>query len=222
MALLNIQDVSLGYGKDPSIVEGISFSVQPGEIVALTGSSGVGKTSLLHTIACILEPRGGEIVFEGKSITTFSSKEKDAYLKDSLGLVFQAFHLIPHLTVEDNISFPLLFSPRKEGKAHVQYLIQKMGLQEFATKRVSELSGGQQQRVAIARALVVTPKLILADEPTGNLDTKNGTAVMELFTTLAKEEGAAVLFVTHENPYLAYADRILEMNEGKLVEKNVK
>lgn len=219
MTLLDIRDVTLGYGKDPSILEGISFSMNPGEIVALTGSSGVGKTSLLHTIACILDPRSGGIFFEGKNLADLSGKEKDEYLKNSLGLVFQAFHLIPHLSVEDNISFPLLFAKKKDGKEHVQYLLEKTGLHDLAHKRVSELSGGQQQRVAIARALVITPKLILADEPTGNLDTKNGTAVMELFTTLAKEEGSAVLYVTHENPYLGYADRVLEMKEGKLVEK---
>ena len=219
MALLDIRDLSLGYGKDPSIMEGVSFSIHPGEIIALTGNSGTGKTSLLHTIACILEPRSGDLLFEDKNITDFSQKEKNEYLKQSLGLVFQAFHLIPHLSVEDNVSLPLLFAKVDNGKEKVTSLLEKTGLAKHAHKKASELSGGQQQRVAIVRALVTTPRLILADEPTGNLDTDNGQAVMELFTSLAKNEGAAVLYVTHENPYLHYADRVLEMKGGKLLEK---
>lgn len=221
MPLLDIRHLTKSYASE-EILTDVSFSVQQGHIVAISGPSGSGKTTLLHMIAGLISPEKGEIYLDGTDILLMSENERLRYLSKEIGVIFQSFHLLPYLTVEENIMLPLLFKQylkKEETIQRMNHLLDRVGLTDYANKRIAELSGGQRQRVAVARALLHKPKLILADEPTGNLDEKTATQVTDLLEMLAREEGASVLLVTHEQGYLEKADEIWDVTGKKLVKR---
>ncbi len=215
--LLRLDGIEKIYpGDTVSTIAGVCFDVKAGEVVCLKGPSGSGKTTLLHIIGLMHAPTSGEVLFKGESLGSFSEQRKQEYLTSEVGLAFQSFQVVPYLTVGENCALPLVFRTdlsKKEKEHRVAALLEGVELAQFQDKLVGELSGGQRQRVAVARALVTKPRLLLADEPTGNLDPSVGDKVMRLLVDLAKKEGAAVLYVTHEERYIRLADRVISMGE---------
>jgi putative ABC transport system ATP-binding protein len=201
-------------------VDGISFSAQGGEFIALLGSSGSGKSSLLNLIAGLDRPTSGEIQVDGRSLSELSSEELARYRRHSVGIVFQAFNLVPSMTVAENVELPLRLAEteRRERAGRVREALDRVGLSQRLAHRPGELSGGEQQRVALARALVNSPRILLADEPTGNLDSHTGMEIMELIGDCNRRLGMTVLLVTHERALAErYAHRMLFLADGKLV-----
>jgi len=199
-------------------LDNINIHIRKGEFVAVMGPSGCGKSTLLNLVGMIDTAASGEYWFDGVEIAQRSENELVDLRKRNLGFIFQNFNLIDDLTVEENVDLPLLYLglPRKERKQKVAKALELVGLGARARHKPAELSGGQQQRVAVARSVVGDPKLILADEPTGNLDTKNGDDVMHMLALL-KEQGTTILMVTHSPDHGAKADRIIEMLDGQVV-----
>ena len=196
------------------VLDGISLGVDAGEVVAVLGPSGSGKSTLLHLLGALDRPDSGRIVLAGGELTAQSPRELARTRLRHIGFVFQAFHLIEELSGEENVILPArLPGARPGGEEHARRLIRELGLASVADRRPHELSGGEQQRFAIARALVNDPELVLADEPTGNLDEDNGAAVLELLGGL---EGRAVVIVTHEPRAAAVADRVMHLRDGRL------
>lgn len=220
MPLLSIVSLTKSY-RSEEVLSDVSFEMEEGKVAAISGPSGSGKTTLLHMIAGLVSPEKGEILLNGKNILELSESERLQYLSKEIGVIFQAFHLLPYLSVEENISLPLLFQKEKRSVARerITSLLERVGLGDYTNKMVSELSGGQRQRVAVARALLHKPKLILADEPTGNLDEATARQVTDLLETLAREEGASVLLVTHEQAYLEKVDEIWDLKDKRLVRR---
>src|SRR5579862_8352630 len=201
-------------------VDGISFSAQGGEFIALLGSSGSGKSSLLNLIAGLDRPTSGDVQVDGRSLTDLSSEELARYRRHSVGIVFQAFNLVPSMTVAENVELPLRLAEteRRERAGRVREALDRVGLSQRLGHRPGELSGGEQQRVALARALVNSPRILLADEPTGNLDSHTGMEIMELIGDCNRRLGMTVLLVTHERTLAErYARRMLFLADGKLV-----
>ena len=194
----------------------VSFEVRRGQFIAVVGPSGAGKTTLLNLIGCMDAPTAGSLRICGNEVQGFTEQERTRFRRQQAGFVFQRFGLLPTLTVAENIALPLLFSGYK-GKDRVSDLLEKVGLQARRHHRPSELSGGEMQRVAIARALVNQPSLLLADEPTGNLDTATGDSVIALFQEL-HAQGLTILVVTHNARLAAAAQRQLEIRDGRLIE----
>ena len=201
-------------------LNGVSLNVEEGEFVAIMGPSGCGKSTLLNIIGLLDNPTGGEYLLNGMDVSKKSESERTDIRKGTLGFVFQAFNLIEDLNVEENIELPLLYMglPKAERKKRIQEAMERMNISHRAKHFPAQLSGGQQQRVAIARAVVSKPTLILADEPTGNLDSKNGHEVMELLSELHKD-GTTIVMVTHSQKDAMYADRIVNLFDGQVVEK---
>ena len=200
-------------------VDGVSIDIATGEFVALLGSSGSGKSSLLNLIAGLDHATGGEIVVNGRDLAKMSRQELARYRRNDVGVVFQAFHLVPSMTVAQNVELPMRFAEvdRRERDTRVQQALARVGLAHRTEHTPSEISGGEQQRTAIARSLVNHPHILLADEPTGNLDSKTGAEIMQLLTELNRE-GMTVVMVTHERALAErYAQRLLFMSDGKLV-----
>ena len=201
-------------------VDGISFSVQEGEFIALLGSSGSGKSSLLNLIAGLDRPTSGDVQVDGRSLAELSSEELARYRRHSVGIVFQAFNLVPSMTVAENVELPLRLAEteRRERASRVREALDRVGLSQRLAHRPGELSGGEQQRVALARALANSPRILLADEPTGNLDSRTGMEIMELIGDCNRRLGMTVLLVTHERALAErYASRLLFLADGKLV-----
>jgi len=201
-------------------VDGISLSVQGGEFIALLGSSGSGKSSLLNLIAGLDRPTSGDVQVNGRSLADLSSEELARYRRHSVGIVFQAFNLVPGMTVAENVELPLRLAEidRQTRRARVREALDRVGLSERLDHRPGELSGGEQQRVALARALVNSPRILLADEPTGNLDSHTGREIMDLIGEGNRRLGMTVLLVTHERALAEqYALRLLFLADGKLV-----
>jgi putative ABC transport system ATP-binding protein len=201
-------------------VDGISFSVQEGEFIALLGSSGSGKSSLLNLIAGLDRPTSGDVQVDGRSLAELSSEELARYRRHSVGIVFQAFNLVPSMTVAENVELPLRLAEteRRERASHVREALDRVGLSQRLAHRPGELSGGEQQRVALARALVNSPRILLADEPTGNLDSHTGMEIMELIGDCNRRLGMTVLLVTHERALAErHAGRLLFLADGRLV-----
>jgi putative ABC transport system ATP-binding protein len=202
------------------VVREANLHIASGEIVAVRGRSGSGKTTLLHLLAGLERPTAGRILFRGEDISGLDEDAWALWRRANIGLVFQAFHLIPTLSALENVAFPLY--PMKisatERRARAEARLAQMGLADRARHRPSRLSGGEQQRVAIARALVNNPPLILADEPTGNLDSATGEDILALFQKLREDTGAAFLIVTHDDKVAAAADRVLRMMDGMLAD----
>jgi len=197
---------------------GVSLTVKPGEFVAVMGPSGCGKSTLLNVLGLLDNPTSGRYVLDGEEVGTLKERQRTRVRKGKIGFVFQSFNLIEELNVEQNVELPLRYLgvPARERKQRVTEILQRMAISHRAKHFPNQLSGGQQQRVAIARAVVSNPKLILADEPTGNLDSKNGLEVMQLLTQLNKE-GTTIVMVTHSQRDAQFASRIVEMLDGKMV-----
>jgi putative ABC transport system ATP-binding protein len=199
------------------------LSIKCGEFVAILGPSGSGKTTLLNLIGGIDVPTSGSIRFDGEDISKFSSKQLTLFRRENVGFVFQFFNLIPTLTAEENVRFAIDLAsrdgvpPERDAKA----LLADVGLADRATHFPKQLSGGEQQRVAVARALGKAPKLILGDEPTGNLDFRTGKLVLSALRKVNREEGAAVVLVTHNQPLAAIADRVLQLRDGAIIEQRI-
>nr|MDO8044922.1 ABC transporter ATP-binding protein [Candidatus Baldrarchaeota archaeon] len=200
-------------------LKNVNLKVYRGEMVAVVGPSGSGKTTLLNLIGTLDKPTSGKIYIEGEDITTKSEKELTLLRRRKIGFVFQFYNLIPVLTAYENVELPLLISgvPKKEREKRVRRLLEMVGLEDRMNHRPDELSGGEQQRVAIARALVNNPSIILADEPTGDLDTETGLMVVQLMRKLAKEEDSTVIMVTHDPQISEIADRIIYLRDGKII-----
>ena len=221
MSILQINDVQYTYQSKYQKVQalrGLTMSFEPGKLYALVGRSGSGKTTLLSLMAGLDLPTGGEIDFEGKPL---SGLDRDLYRRDDVAVIYQSYNLLPLLTVEENVAFPLELQklPREEIRKTAQEKLRLVGLDEGYFKRLpAMLSGGEQQRVAVARALAAQARVILADEPTGNLDTDNASKVIELLRTLAHEQGVCVIVVTHDLSIADRADAVFRLKDGQLDE----
>lgn len=207
---------------ETTALNGISLEVADGEFVAVMGPSGCGKSTLLNILGLLDNPDGGEYYLDGEEVGHLKEKYRTRYRKGRIGFVFQSFNLIDELTVEENVDLQLKYLkvPKAERKERVLEILRKVNLSHRAAHYPQQLSGGQQQRVAIARAIVAKPKLILADEPTGNLDSKNGTEVMELLSQL-NAEGTTIVMVTHSRHDAEYATRTINLYDGEVVEKTI-
>ena len=201
-------------------LNGVSFEVKDGEFVAIMGPSGCGKSTLLNILGLLDNPTGGKYWLDGNEVSALKEKDRTDVRKGQIGFVFQSFNLIDELNVEENIELPLTYLnvPAKERKQRVQEIMKRMAISHRAKHFPHQLSGGQQQRVAIARAVVFSPKIILADEPTGNLDSKNGIEVMKLLTELHRE-GTTIVMVTHSDRDASMAQRVIKLFDGKVVEE---
>jgi putative ABC transport system ATP-binding protein len=199
-------------------LRGVSLTIRPGEMVALVGPSGCGKSTLLNLLAGVDRADRGEVVVCGTDLVLASERMLVELRRALIGIVFQSFHLVPHLRVEENVALPLSLAGRRDG-ARVDMLLERVGLAHRRAHYPAELSGGEQQRTAVARALVHRPRLVLADEPTGNLDSKTGAEVLALLDEARREEGAALLLVTHDALVARRADRTLHMADGVLTQE---
>ena len=207
---------------ETTALNGVNIEVKDGEFVAIMGPSGCGKSTLLSLLGMLDNPTGGHYFLDGEEVSHLREKDRTRFRKGRIGFVFQSFNLIEELTVEENIDLQLRYLGigRKERRERVLEILRKVNLSQRAGHYPQQLSGGQQQRVAIARAVVGKPRLILADEPTGNLDSKNGLEVMELLSSL-HAEGSTIVMVTHSQHDAAYADRIINLFDGEVVENTV-
>ena len=205
-------------------LRGVNLSIENGEFTALVGPSGSGKTTLLQLIGLLDKPTTGNVTINGQDATDLNRNQRADLRKNAIGFVFQFFALIPTLTAYENVEMPLLLNGTKpaQRKARVNQMLEAVGLSDRAHHRPDQLSGGQQQRVAVARALATNPKLILADEPTANLDTENGKQVMEIMQKLNKETGVTFVFATHDPRVISYAKRVVTLRDGLIVENNGK
>lgn len=200
-------------------LNGVSMSIGSGEFTSLVGPSGSGKTTLLQLIGCLDQPTSGKVVIDGKETTNLNRNQRADLRKETIGFVFQFFALIPTLTAYENVEMPLLLNgkPPAQRKQRVLELLEAVGMADRANNRPDQLSGGQQQRVAVARALATDPKLILADEPTANLDTENGEQVMEIMKRLNTQTGTTFVFATHDPRVIKYATRVVTLQDGLIV-----
>jgi len=200
------------------VLRDVSFAIKPGEMMAIVGSSGSGKSTLLHLLGGLDSPTAGEVVFKGQSLNAMSSSAKAALRNRQLGFIYQFHHLLPDFTALENVAMPLLIGKNKASEVQdkAREMLAAVGLEHRSKHRPSELSGGERQRVAIARALVNSPSLVLADEPTGNLDQKNADSIFELLGELNVRQGTAFLVVTHDLQLANRLSRQLEMRDGKL------
>ncbi len=223
MTLITLKNINKVYRTDEietQALENVNIQVRKGEFISIMGPSGCGKSTLLNIIGLLDAPTGGEIAINGIDVLGMKDKELSAFRNRNLGFVFQSFHLIGSLNVLDNVEVPLLYRniPAKERTALAKEILEKVGLSHRMYHFPSQLSGGQCQRVAIARAVVGNPKILLADEPTGNLDSKMGAEVMELLHKLNKEEGRTIVMVTHNEVQAKQTDRIIRFFDGRQVE----
>jgi putative ABC transport system ATP-binding protein len=227
MEVANISKVTRTFtiGKmETRALRGVDLKIESGEFTALVGPSGSGKTTLLQIIGCLDLPTTGSVIINGQDVTKLSRNQRADLRKGTLGFVFQFFALIPTLNAYENVEMPLLLSGHKDGKRkqRVMELLEAVGLSDRVHHRPDQLSGGQQQRVAVARALATNPKLILADEPTANLDTENGEQVMEIMKKLNKETGTTFVFATHDPRVIKYASRVVTLQDGLIVKDSAK
>ncbi|MFE6774609.1 ABC transporter ATP-binding protein [Streptomyces sp. NPDC057702] len=224
--MVRVRDLRRTYGSGPAAVHalrGVSFDVPRGELVALKGRSGSGKTTLLNLIGGLDTPDGGEITVDDTEVVGLGESGLLRLRRDHIGFVFQSFGLIPILSAAENVGVPMRLrrAPAAEREERVALLLSLVGLADHAEQRPGELSGGQQQRVAIARALANRPSLLIADEPTGQLDAETGFAVMELLRAVVRSEGVTALVATHDPNLLGLADRVLELSDGHIAEDHV-
>jgi putative ABC transport system ATP-binding protein len=219
--LIKALDIYRSFGQTPALT-GASLVVEAGEIVAVMGPSGSGKSTLLHCLAGIYTPDKGEVWFDRERLDLLSDTKRTALRRTAFGFVFQFGQLVPELTVTDNIALPLLLNrvSRKAAYAAADAWLPRLGLDGLGARRTGELSGGQAQRVALARSLVAQPKVLFVDEPTGSLDTLTGELVMDLLVGAAREEGTAVVLVTHDARIAAYADREVTVRDGKVIDRS--
>ena len=218
---IEAKDLSKIYGEGENRVTALdraSLTISPGDFISIIGPSGSGKSTLLHLLSGLDRPTGGRLCYDGRDIYSLSDKELSAFRRQRIGFIFQQFHLLPVLTARENIVMPRLLDKKQPDEAYLQELARMLGIQDRLTHLPHELSGGQQQRVAIARALIAKPDVIFADEPTGNLDSRSGSEVMELLKTVGKDMGKALVVITHDSRIAAMAERRLSIVDGVLSE----
>jgi putative ABC transport system ATP-binding protein len=215
--MLQLEGLSKSFG-ETRVFDGVSLALARGEFVALVGESGVGKSTLLNCIAGLEQADGGRVLVDGNDLGTLDEAARARLRRRALGFVFQAFHVLPHLTVAENVALPLLLLGRPDA-ARVQTLLDAVGLEGLGRRHPAQLSGGQLQRVAIARAVVHAPGLILADEPTGNLDPKTAERVLGVLQAQVRDAGAACLLVTHSEAAAAHADRVLRLTANGIEQR---
>jgi len=221
MNLLEVNNICKTYGSGETAVHAlkkVSFSVPKGEYVAIVGESGSGKSTLLNMIGALDTPTSGKVVIGGKEIFSMNDDRLTVFRRRNIGFIFQAFNLIPELTVEQNIIFPVLLDYQKPDRKYLEELLTVLNLKERRNHLPSQLSGGQQQRVAIGRALITRPSLILADEPTGNLDTQNSSEVIALLKEASRKYEQTIIMITHNRSIAQSADRILQVSDGVLTD----
>lgn len=219
MELLEVKSLCRTYGAGEAAVEAlknVSFSVSRGEFVAIVGESGSGKSTLLNMIGVLDAPTSGSVLIDGRNIHEMDDDKLTIFRRRNIGFVFQSYNLVPELNVEQNIIFPLLLDYKKPDKDYLEELLTVLGLRERRKHLPRQLSGGQQQRVAIGRALITRPMLILADEPTGNLDSQNSGEVISLLKTASKRYRQTVIMITHNRAIASAAERILQVSDGVL------
>ncbi len=221
MDLLEVRSISKTYGSGETSIRAlkkVNFSVPKGEYVAIVGESGSGKSTLLNMIGALDNPTSGKVLIDGKDIFAMKESKLTIFRRRNIGFIFQAFNLIPELTVEQNIIFPVLLDYQKPNKKYLEELLEVLNLKERRNHLPSQLSGGQQQRVAIGHALISRPSLILADEPTGNLDTQNSSEVITLLKNASKRYAQTIIMITHSRSIAQTADRVLQVSDGVLTE----
>lgn len=220
MEMIKLENVSKIYGggeNELKALDRINITIHKGEAVAVVGPSGCGKSTMLHIIGGVDSPSEGKVYIEGKDITCLNDEEMSIFRRRKIGFVFQSYHLIPVLTVEENMQMPVLLDHRKADKEYTEYILEMLGLKDRRKSLPSQLSGGQQQRVAIARALANRPSILLADEPTGALDSKSGEEVMALLQHSVKELNQTLVLITHNVDLAREADRIIRLSDGKVI-----
>lgn len=219
MALVELKDVHKDYALGKTTIHalrGVDLSIEPGEFATIAGPSGCGKTTLLNLVGCIDKPTAGDVRFAGTDVTTLSDKQEAHLRLSRIGFIFQSFNLIPVLTVYENVEFPTVLAGknRNHRRDYIRHLLDAVGLDQYAHHKPDELSGGQRQRVAIARALVNQPELVIADEPTANLDSETGEAVLQVMKRLNEEDKVTFLFSTHDPEVMKHADRVIRLRDG--------
>lgn len=221
MEILRVQNLCKTYGKSETKVEAlkkVSFLLEKGSFSAVVGESGSGKSTLLNCIGALDVPTSGTVLIDGQNLFTMKEEERTIFRRRNIGFIFQSFHLVAELNVEQNIIFPLLLDYRKPDTAAVEEILEILGLKDRRHHLPNQLSGGQQQRVAIGRALITKPKLILADEPTGNLDSQNSQEVLDLLLRASRHYQQTILMITHNNNLAASTDRVLRVSDGLLTD----
>ena len=224
MNILEVKNLSKIYGKGDTLVKAVddvSFTVEQGEFVAIIWPSGSGKSTLLHIIGGVDTPTTGNVIIDGTDITKLKESPLSIFRRRQIGLVYQFYNLIPILTVEENLTLPLLLDGRKPNKEQIDYLVSNLGLGDRLKHLPNQLSGGQQQRVSIGRALANNPALLLADEPTGNLDSENSKEIVALLRKFNREHNQTVIMITHDERIAQSADRIIAIEDGKIVKDEV-
>lgn len=221
MNLLEVSKICKTYGSGETAVKAlknVSFSVPRGEYVAIVGESGSGKSTLLNMIGALDTPTSGKVMIDGKDVFSMNDRKLTVFRRRNIGFIFQAFNLVPELTVEQNMILPMLLDYQKPDKKYLEELLSVLNLKERQNHLPSQLSGGQQQRVAIGRALITRPALILADEPTGNLDTQNSSEVIALLKEASKKYEQTIIMITHNHSISQTADRVLQVSDGALTD----
>lgn len=219
--LIRLRGITRVYGSGDAEVralDGVDIDISPGEFVAIMGPSGSGKSTAMNVIGCLDRPTSGQYLFSGAKVGSLSSEQRALLRRHYLGFIFQGYNLLPRMSARDNVELPLIYKglPRQERVARAERALDLVGLGDRAGHDPSQLSGGQQQRVAIARALAGNPRVVLADEPTGNLDTKRSAEIMELLVELRRDQDLTIIMVTHEDDMAAYADRMIWMVDGRV------
>lgn len=225
MKILEVKNLSKTYGKGDTMVkalDNVSFSVEQGEFIAIIGPSGSGKSTLLHILGGVDTPTSGSVIINNKDISTLDESALAIFRRRQIGLIYQFYNLIPILTVEENLTLPLLLDGRKPDKRQVDSLIERLGLSHRLTHLPNQLSGGQQQRVSIGRALVNNPALMLADEPTGNLDSENSKEIIALLRHFNQALNQTVIIITHDEKIALAADRVISIEDGKITRDEVR
>lgn len=220
MEILKTEYLEKTYGVGETAVEALKptdISINEGEFTAIIGPSGSGKSTLLHLLAGLDKPSSGHVILDGHDIHEMSEKELSRFRRRNIGFIFQFFNLIPILTIEENITLPFLMDGKKIDEQYIGDLIKTLGLEDRKNHLPGEISGGQQQRASIARAIATKPKIIFADEPTGNLDTKNSQEVLDLLTMSIKKYNQTLVMITHDPKIASLADRIITISDGKIV-----
>lgn len=219
MKIIQTKDLCKSYGKKEAKVlalDNVNISIEENEFVSIIGASGSGKSTLLHILGTVDRPTSGKVFINGEDIFQSKDEELAKYRRSNIGFIFQFFNLVPVLTVEENIAVPFTLAGKTPDKKHLDEIIELLGLQERRKHLPNQLSGGQQQRVAIGRAIVHKPKIIFADEPTGNLDSKNTGEIMKLLKSSAKSNGQTLVVITHDPQIASYADRTIVVKDGKV------